>query len=73
MMGVAALGVTPPDNESARFHFQHALEMMDKLVEELGSVDFPYQVCVHVCVHFSVSCCLAHHLFTIIDCHHSAH
>jgi hypothetical protein len=34
-MGVAALGSTKPDKELARYHFDTAKEMMDKIKKEL--------------------------------------
>ena len=42
ILGIAALGLNPPDHDFARYHFERAHEMLMALYEQIGSQEFPY-------------------------------
>lgn len=42
IMGVAALSISPPELDIARYHLERAQEMMEALLEQTSQDDFPY-------------------------------
>ena len=49
MMGVAALSKDPADVESARFHLDHAKQMLDELIVQFQATGGPVEVYITIC------------------------